>query len=262
MSDQAVPRRYFEALDSLRRAQKPAAGTAAYSRLVNRPLGRRVAAAAYVLGMSPNQATAVSASLSALGIALIALGRPGPVLGIAVSLALAAGYVLDSVDGQLARLRGGGSKSGEWLDHTIDCFKTSTLHLAVLISWFRYPVAEHPAWLLVPIGFEVVAVVTYFGLILMPTLRPRAETTEIGSLSPTENPWRKWLLLPVDYGVLCWAFLLLAWPTLFAGVYSLLLLAGAGALGLALRKWWRELRVLDHVSSQTSGRSTNPDLGD
>lgn len=246
MSHHSVtPRRYVEALESLRQAQKPALGTAAYSRLVNRPLGRRVAAAVHVVGMTPNQATGISALLSGLGIALLALGRPGPALALAVALSLAAGYVMDSVDGQLARLRGGGSKSGEWLDHTIDCFKTSLLHLAVLVSWYRFPPAESRALLLIPMIFEVVAVVTYFGLILMPTLRPKPSSEP--SLGQ-ENPWRKWLLLPVDYGVLCWSFLSLAWPPAFGVTYSVLFCASAAALVLALRKWWRELRILDSTT--------------
>lgn len=246
MSNNAVsPRRYSDALASLRRAQKPALGTAAYSRFVNRPLGRRVAAAVHVLGMTPNQATVISASLSGLGIALLAVVRPGPVLAVAVALTLAAGYVMDSVDGQLARLRGGGSKSGEWLDHTIDCVKTSSLHLAVLVSWYRFPAFDLPALLLVPIGFEIAAVTTYFGLILMPTLRPSAVAASAAAPVVQENPWRKWLLLPVDYGVLCWSFLLLAWLPAFQVGYTLLFGASAAALVLALRKWWRELRALD-----------------
>ena len=125
---------YGSNLDALRSAQKPSRGTAAYSRLVNRPAGRMVAALAHGMGVTPNQATAVSATLTGAGILLIALARPGWVTGVAIAVLLASGYVLDSVDGQLARLRGGGSKSGEWLDHTVDCVKTSSLHLVVLVS--------------------------------------------------------------------------------------------------------------------------------
>jgi phosphatidylglycerophosphate synthase len=185
--------------------------------------------------------------LSGLGISLLALGSPGALLGVAVAVLLAAGYVMDSVDGQLARLRGGGSKSGEWLDHTIDCFKVSLLHLAVLVSWFRFPFYSSTAVLLVPIGFEVVAMATYFGLILMPTLRV-APAFGVPSVPLVENRWRKWLLLPLDYGVVCWSFLLLIWPPLFAAAYFFMFLASAGGLALALRKWWRELRVLDAAS--------------
>ncbi|MFE6646192.1 CDP-alcohol phosphatidyltransferase family protein [Nocardioides sp. NPDC057772] len=232
-------------LEALGRAQKPSLNTAAYSRLVNRPAGRVVAAAAHTLGATPNQVTALSATLSTAGLTVLALVEPRWWTGILVAVLLAAGYVLDSSDGQLARLRGGGSRSGEWLDHTIDCFKTASLHLAVLVSWFRFgPVTD--GWLLVPLGFEVVAVVTYFGLILMPTLRPAP--TESSPSTAHENPLRKWALLPTDYGAQCWMFVLLGFGMVFAWTYALVFVCNAAALAIALRKWWRELRALDGPS--------------
>ena len=231
-------------LQALGQAQKPSLNTAAYSRLVNRPAGRVVAAAAHTFGATPNQVTALSATLSAAGLAVLALVEPRWWTGVVVAVLLAAGYVLDSSDGQLARLRGGGSRSGEWLDHTIDCFKTAGLHLAVLVSCYRFgPDAD--GWLLVPLGFEVVAVVTYFGLILMPTLRPASS----GSPSTDrENPLRKWALLPMDYGAQCWMFVLLGFGMLFWWTYALVFACNAAALAVALRKWWRELRALDGPS--------------
>ncbi|MTB87994.1 CDP-alcohol phosphatidyltransferase family protein [Aeromicrobium senzhongii] len=233
-------------LEALRSAQKPSRGTAAYSRHVNRPAGRYMAAWMNSHGFTPNQATAVSATLSAAGIALIALVSPTWWLGILVAALLAGGYVMDSVDGQLARLRGGGSKSGEWLDHTVDCFKTLTLHLAVLISWYRFFDLPSDAWLLVPLAFTVVAAATYFGLILMPTLRPAAAPT--WAAPPVESPLRRFLLLPIDYGFLCWVFVLLGWPTAFRLVWTLLLIAAAAMLAVALRKWWHELRAVDGLT--------------
>jgi phosphatidylglycerophosphate synthase len=62
------------------------------------------------------------------------------------------GYAFDAADGQLARLRGGGSLAGEWLDHMIDAAKVSSLHVAVAISvyrWFAWAIG----WVLVPLGF-------------------------------------------------------------------------------------------------------------
>lgn len=233
-------------LEALTQAQKPSLNTAAYSRLVNRPAGRVVAAAAHTVGASPNQVTAVSATLSAAGLAVLALVEPRWWTGILVAVLLAAGYVLDSSDGQLARLRGGGSRSGEWLDHTIDCFKTASLHLAVLVSWYRFgPVTD--GWLLVPLGFEVVAVVTYFGLILMPTLRRQSEVelVETRLAAVHENPLRKWALLPMDYGAQCWMFVMLGFGAVFSWIYALVFVCNAAALAIALRKWWRELRALD-----------------
>lgn len=229
-------------LEALRSAQKPSRGTAAYSRHVNRPLGRVVAAWTNARGWTPNQATAVSATLSGTGIALLALVRPTWWLGIVVAVLLAAGYVMDSVDGQLARLRGGGSKSGEWLDHTVDCFKSLTLHLAVLISWYRFSDLPSDAFLLVPIGFTVVAGATYFGLILMPTLRPPGAASES---TGTEHPLRRYLILPIDYGFVCWVFVLLGFEDVFRIVWTFLFVAAAAMLALALVKWWRELNALD-----------------
>lgn len=250
VNDTGATATYRQALRALKAAQKPSAGTAAYSRLVNRPLGRLVAAAGHVLGMTPNQATAISATMSGSAILLLATLPPTWWLGVGVALLLALGYVMDSVDGQLSRLRGGGSKSGEWLDHTIDCFKTSALHLAVLISWFRYRPIAGDAILLLPVLFEIVAVVTFFGLILVPTLRPARDSgSTLRGAAVKENPLRKWLLLPVDYGTLCLAFLLLGWRPGFAILYAILFVASAGALALALRKWWRELSALDAAAS-------------
>ncbi len=237
---------YRSNLDRLTRAQKPAAGTAAYSRLVNRPLGRRVAAAAALTGTTPNTASVVSASLSGSALVLVALVEPTWWSGVLAAVLLAAGYVMDSVDGQLARLAGSGSLAGEWLDHTIDCFKTSLIHVVVLISWFRFPPVEDRAMLLVPLLYGVVQTVTYFGLILMPLLRSKASGTATPpQTTATEHPLRQWVLLPTDYGAFVWSFALLGAPTLFAGVYTALCVVNALALAVALRKWWRELRRLD-----------------
>lgn len=241
-------RGYRTNLQALRAAQKPSTGTAAYSRLVNRPAGRVVAAAAHTVRMSPNGATAISATMSGLGVALLALLEPTVAAGITIAVLLAGGYVMDSVDGQLARLRGGGSVRGEWLDHTVDCFKTSSLHLAVAISWYRFPPAEDEALLLVPLAFSVVQAVTYFGFIIMPFLRRQAPPlpADTAPAEPTaEHPLRMWLILPTDYGFLCWVFVLLAWSTVFVTVYTALLVLSAAMLALALRKWWNELGDID-----------------
>lgn len=100
---------YRETLQRLGGAQKPvASGAPAYSVLVNRPVGRYLAAWAYRIGMTSNEVTAVSAAFSFTGIAVLALATPTWGAGVGVWLLLAVGYALDSADGQVARLRGGG----------------------------------------------------------------------------------------------------------------------------------------------------------
>ncbi|HEY0950689.1 CDP-alcohol phosphatidyltransferase family protein [Nocardioides sp.] len=245
--DGAVRRGYRADLAALAAAQKPPRGTAAYSRSVNRPAARRVAAAVHQVGMTPDVATAVSATLSAAGLAVVALVRPSWASGLTVAVLLALGYVMDSVDGQLARLRGRGSVSGEWLDHTVDCVKTCAVHLAVLISFYRFAPVSSEAVLLLPIAYLVVDVTCFFGIVLLPHLRsPVAPET----VPRPEGPWRRWLILPNDYGTQCWMFVLLGWGAAFVAAYAVMLAANAGLLALACRKWWRELRALDAIAAR------------
>jgi phosphatidylglycerophosphate synthase len=225
-------------------AQKSAArGAPAYSLFVNRPLGRIPAALAYRLGWTPNMVTALSAGFSLAGVLVLALADPSLGSGVIVWLLLATGYVLDSADGQLARLRGGGSAAGEWLDHVVDAGKMSSVHLAVLVMAFRHPAAVDPAWLLVPLGFTVVAAVAFFAMILNDLLKAKYA----GQARPSQasTPLRAVLGLPTDYGVLCVTFVLLGAPTAFFAVYTALFLANLLYLALALVKWFRDMRALD-----------------
>jgi hypothetical protein len=54
-------------------AQKGAAGAPAYSRFVNRRLGRFLAALAFHAGLTPNAVTGISAAFTATGIGVLAL---------------------------------------------------------------------------------------------------------------------------------------------------------------------------------------------
>lgn len=234
--------------DTLRRlgsAQKPPAkGSPAYSRFVNRRIGRLLAAASYRAGLTPNQVTAISAVFSAAAIAAIALVPPNPLVAVLIALGLLVGYAFDSADGQLARLRGGGSPAGEWLDHVIDSVKTVALHLAVLVSWFRF-LDPDAALLLVPVGFTVVATVFFFVQILTDQLR-RAHPGQAPAAAGAGRAavLRSIVVVPTDYGLLCLIFVLFAWPAGFVLAYGLLLLGTALFLAAALPKWFREMQRL------------------
>ncbi|MGH3432046.1 MAG: CDP-alcohol phosphatidyltransferase family protein [Thermocrispum sp.] len=233
---------FAEALGKLQYAQKSAKGAPAYSRFVNRKAGRVLAAAAYRVGATPNQVTTVSALFTYAGIAVIALATPSPLVGAAVCALLVVGYALDAADGQLARLRGGGSAAGEWLDHVVDAGKISALHLAVLVAGYRhFDVA--PAWLLVPIGFAVVAAVMFFAMILNDLLRRSRNIVSANGV--THSTVRSILVMPTDYGLLCVVFLTFGYPPLFGVVYALLFAANAAFLALALVKWFRDAAALD-----------------
>ena len=230
----------------LQAAQKSAKGAPIYSLLVNRPLGRVFAAAAHRVGLTPDQITIVSALFTFTGIALVALVPPSPIQAVLVTFMLVLGYALDAADGQLARLRGGGSLTGEWLDHVIDSFKIATLHLAVLVSVYRFfDVPE--VWLLVPLLFAAVYVIHFFGMLLTDLLTRNAQLT-LGSGKEQPEPasmLKSALKLPTDYGLLCLVFLLLAYPPAFLWAYLVLALATAGYTALVLVAWYRRLRALD-----------------
>ncbi|RIX26613.1 CDP-alcohol phosphatidyltransferase family protein [Amnibacterium setariae] len=247
-----VPETYRQTVARLQAAQKPVGrGAPAYSVHVNRRLGRFIAAAAFRFGLTPNQVTALSAALTFAAILLLALVPPTFWLGLAVTVLLAAGYAFDSADGQVARLRGGGSAAGEWLDHVIDAVKTSALHGAVLLLAYRFLVpADQRAWLLVPIGFMIVAAVSFAVFLLNDLLRAaRARTTTATAIRTGSTPLRSLLGLPTDYGLLIYVFLLLGAPGAFVIAYTLLLAAHTGYLVLALPKWFRDMKAIEPAAS-------------
>jgi phosphatidylglycerophosphate synthase len=232
---------YGEVLQRLRSAQKPPAkGSPAYSRFVNRRIGRFLAAGAFRAGLTPNHVTFISAAFSAAALALVALAHPTPLTGVGVTLALLVGYAFDSADGQLARLRGGGSPAGEWLDHIVDAVKTSALHLSVLLCWYRF-YGDRGASLLVPIGFTLVGAVFFFAQILTDQLR-RAHPSKAPAAADSSRAavLRSLVVLPTDYGLLCGIFLLLGWAPVFRVAYGLLFVGTTLFVLAALPKWYRE----------------------
>jgi phosphatidylglycerophosphate synthase len=233
-----------ETVAELRGAGKPSHSAPLYSRLVNRPVGRYLAAAAHRAGLAPNQVTALSGAVSFVAIAVVALVPPSPVMGLAVALLLALGYALDSADGQLARLRGGGSLVGEWLDHMIDCGKNAAVHLAVLVSFYRFAESPDVRLLALPAAFQLVVTVMFFGTVLTDQLRRSA--------GPVRNPepagsslTRSILVAPADYGLLCIAFAAFGYRPVFVGIYAFLLAGSAAYLAVGLLRWRRQLAAVD-----------------
>lgn len=243
MTSDLATRTFSGALLKTSGVQKTAKGAPAYSRFINRRLGRYIAAGAYVLRMTPNQVTVVSAAFSFAGIAVIALVRPSGPMAAFVTIALVLGYAFDSADGQLARLRGGGSRAGEWLDHMVDSVKISALHLAVLVSFYRFLTIDRPAALFLPGAFEIVAVVFFFGTMLTDQLRraelppgqPAAKADHAAPMS------RSLLVLPTDYGLTCLVFIAIGFPRVFLALYGLLFVGTLLFLFAVSVKWYREI---------------------
>lgn len=236
---------FAAAYRELAAAQKGhARGAPGYSVYVNRRIGRMLAAFAFRVGISPNQATAISAVHTFGALVLLIVLPVTWWSGLLVAVLLALGYAWDSADGQIARLRGGGSLAGEWLDHFVDALKIASLHLVVLIALqVHTPLAGTP-WLLVPIGYSVVAVVTFFGMLLNDLLKQKKGVPSTHARGGGTF-LRSMILLPTDFGLLCVVFVLWGWTPVFLAVYGALAVANALFLALAAARWFREIRALD-----------------
>ena len=224
-------------------AQKSNRNAPAYSRWINRPLGRVFAATGYKLGLGPNAISVISATFSFSAIVLIAVGTPSIGHGLLVSLLLVLGYALDSADGQVARLQGGGSLAGEWLDHVFDAVKTTSFHLAIAIMWFRHPEGWGVASTLIPLIFTLQAAVWFFTIILTDLLlRNAGAKQQTLAIDEGRQPiWTSLAGIPADYGFLCLAMALLGWYPLWRWLYVLLAVANVLILALQLVRWYRRV---------------------
>ena len=234
--------RVSESIRALSAAQKSNAGAPLYSRVINRPAGRVLAAVAHRVGMTPDQVTLLSACCTYLGIVLIAVWAPSAWAAVLTSLLLMLGYALDSADGQLARLRHGGSAAGEWLDHVADVIKLSTIHAAIAISLFRFCMDALPtAALLVPLAFGAVQSIHFFSYILTYQLRYHGGTP-LARGEGRPGLAKSVLSVPTDYGLMCFVLMLRFAPVAFVWVYGVMLVGYAVYVVLALPKWYLELR--------------------
>ena len=218
-------------------AQKPSRGVPAYTLYVNRPIGRYLAALSHEVRLTPNQVTTISACLTTAGLLVLTLVRPSAGSSLVVAGLLAGGYAFDSADGQLARLRGVGGPAGEWYDHVLDSAKTVALHACVLVAAFRFLDAGTEL-LLLPLAFQLVAVVLFFSTVLteqllrqQPVARPDAPARRL----------RPFLMLPVDFGLLCVALAFFGTGATFWWFYALLFAGTAGFTLLYLAGAYRTL---------------------
>ncbi|MDO4244202.1 MAG: CDP-alcohol phosphatidyltransferase family protein [Actinomyces sp.] len=226
----------MRALDA---AQKPAAGVPAYTRWVNRRGARVAAAAGAVAGWTPTMVTAASALLSVAGMCLLLLLPPVAWGGLPVAVALAAGYLLDSADGQLARLTGTASRTGEWVDHVVDAFRSPAIHLTTAVAVVLH--RPDSPWLA---GVALVYAWVTGGQFLSQILA-EAFVRRAGRPQTRGGDLRSWVLAPTDPGVLCWSFILWGVPTVFSLIYTLLAVVAVLHCAASLRRRHRDLRALD-----------------
>lgn len=235
-----------QVLHQLHGAQKKGEGVPAYTRWVNRWLARYATAGAYRLGLGPNQVSLLSFTVSVVALTALVLAPPHTHLaGVVVAVLLALGFVLDSADGQLARLTGRSGPAGEWLDHVLDAVRSPAVHLCVLLVALTS--TSSPVWLAATaFAFTLTQVGQFSSQMLGGMLLDRTD----GPRTPARRH-QSWILLPTDTGVMCWVFVLWGWPTVFATAYLVLLLLCLAFAGVSMRRRWRELRQVD-----ASGRAS------
>jgi len=134
---------FSQIADSYRRTKKPR--DILWNRLVARPLAAVLLVPLARSRVTPNQVTFASLAVFVVAAALL-VGLPGwSGLLIAVA-AIELSYVLDCVDGQLARLRGTSSPVGAHLDFLMDELKAFILVAATGARLWRAD--GHTRWLL------------------------------------------------------------------------------------------------------------------
>ena len=94
------------------------------TRLGLAPLARRL----HALGVTANGVTILGLAITVVGSLLLASERPVAALAV-----LLVGTLADTLDGQLARVAGGGTTFGAFLDSTLD--RVSDAVLAAAIAW-------------------------------------------------------------------------------------------------------------------------------
>jgi phosphatidylglycerophosphate synthase len=136
-----------------RRTRKPK--DILWNRFVARPLAAVLLVPLRATRITPNQITLLTLIVFAGGAALLALGAGWRALVIA-TIIIEVSYVLDCVDGQLARLKGTSSPVGAHLDFLMDELKAFLLVAAVGIRlWLA---SSEPRWLVEGLlGLVVVA---------------------------------------------------------------------------------------------------------
>lgn len=95
-------------------------------------VAERLVPGAVRLGLSPNAITAISFAINAAGAAMLLAG--GALAGIAAALLIAAGFVADCLDGQVARVTGRSSDFGAYFDAMTDLLKVFLILIAMGIG--------------------------------------------------------------------------------------------------------------------------------
>lgn len=148
------------------------------------PIARRLATA----GVSANAVTGAGFVLTVIGTVLLGLERPAAALAI-----LLAGSLADTLDGQIAKAAGGGTRLGAFLDSTFDRLSDGAFGIAA--AWLGASRGD-------PLLFWA-ALVTLVAGSLVPYVRAKAES--LGLQASVGVAPREGRLVLLVLGVAAWA---------------------------------------------------------
>jgi CDP-diacylglycerol--glycerol-3-phosphate 3-phosphatidyltransferase len=175
------------------------------------------------MGISANAVTVAGGALSVVGAGLLAVGMPLPALVV-----LLVGTVADTLDGQIARAAGGGTRLGAFLDSTVDRIADGALFVGAAASGANL---GQPLLL----WSSLVALVASF---MVPYVRAKAESLGVGaSVGPAPREARIVIFLA---GLAAWA------------IFDLQALFVAAVVAVALLSTITFVLRLVHVGRQLS----------
>lgn len=229
---------YTDARRALASAQKAGAGVPAYLRWVNRPLGGQAAVVGATWGATPNGVTALSAALGLAGVGMLAALTDWWVGPLSTALLLF-GYILDSADGQLARIQGRGGPAGEWLDHVVDGVRAPLVHIAVAVHLLR---TEAAPWLILIAGlFSVLVSGWFLSQLLAEKLLPKpAPTSDDGRRGILES----FIKQPQDPSTTYVVLAFIGLPIVFAVLYAALFAWHVLIFVASLRRKYSQLTAI------------------
>ena len=212
---------FAQSFNELRAAQKTKKGVPLYSLYINRPAGRFVAAALRNSALTPNHVTLAGAVLTYGALLWLAFGAgtdPGSAL---IGVILAVGFILDSADGQLARLQGRSSRLGEWLDHVLDSGRIVILHGSVFCFLTRTTTLPTlPLAVLCGVFLFASSIIFFAGALFDQLSRHSAPPLTADKRGTGGSLRRSALMLPVDYGVTCLMLVTVPWVGIFLSIYA------------------------------------------
>ncbi len=192
-----------------------------YARYINRNAAIPLTWVFWKFGLTPNAVSFIGFATTHLALTLLVLLPTRISTAVLVYFLLALGYVIDSCDGQLARVTGKTSPLGEWLDHTADMVKTLTVNMAMGYVLIRQTLAHDISW-------TTTFLAIFLNLLAQPTHFFVINKTGLGDDAPTTSPQfadvgiRRFIpvaLLAIEYGPFIMLVLLLPWPEVLGPVY-------------------------------------------